>query len=245
MGLCICNKKYFLAAALHLSFLMLSISASADTIYLKSGRAAEGIITAETEDSVTIEIGYGNIVYSRSDIDRIEKADDRQVKLLQERWNVQRGQQAQDAGNRQKEAEHSQTQGEVPFSHVNGQILVDVLLNNDVPATLVLDTGASMVVISHHLAEKLGIDVDRLDKKLKMMLADGRESNAWHTILKEINIHGVEAADVDVAVMGRTVSFPPSARDGLLGMAFLNHFSFQIDMERKKLILQRRSAVGR
>jgi clan AA aspartic protease (TIGR02281 family) len=198
---------------------------SADTIYLKNGRKIEGIIVSETEGSYTIHVGFGRMEFAKSEIERVVRSDPQQAKSMQDKWESQR--------------QESAKRKDVPFTQENGQIVVAALLNQDVNVNLILDTGASMVVISNSVAQKLGIDTGALKENLKMILADGKEGMAKHAVLDKISVNGIEADNVDVAILSPEVTLPPAVKDGLLGMTFLKNFSFKIDPANKRLILEK------
>ncbi len=103
---------------------------------------------------------------------------------------------------------------------------------------LILDTGASLVVIKDAVARQLGINPDTLKADIKLKVADGRESFAKHAVISSISVQGAEALNVDVAIL------PPDVRDtnlkdGLLGMTYLKNFNFKLDQKNKKLSLER------
>lgn len=205
--------------------LVLVQEVSADTIYLKNGRKIEGIIIAETESSYSVHVGYGIMGFAKGQIERVELSNSQQSKSLQDKWDRQR----------QESAEYN----DIPFTQEGGQMVVEALLNQGVSVNLILDTGASMVVISNRVAQKLGIDTSALKTDLKMLLADGKVGTAKHAILDKVSVNGIEAADVDVAIMGPEIAMPSAAKDGLLGMTFLKNFNFKIDQANKRLVLEK------
>ena len=116
--------------------------------------------------------------------------------------------------------------------------MVNALLNKKVEAKLLLDTGASTVLLTKRLAEKLGIKTNGENKnKGKVRLADGREVDGMYMRLDSVNVQGVEAKDVGTVVLLEHTK--TNSHDGLLGMSFLSKFNFQIDTVNKKIILEK------
>jgi predicted aspartyl protease len=54
-----------------------------------------------------------------------------------------------------------------------------------------------------------------------------------------VKVENVEAEDVPAAVLTEAIT-RPGYEDGLLGMSFLNRFTFKVDYNSGKLILERR-----
>ncbi len=208
----------------------------ADTIYLKNGRTIEGFIVEEKPESIQVDVGFGKVGLKRSEIDSISLSDEKDSGRLRDKWIRQK----EVSEERRKEEKLKE---ELAPKHVNiaddrGQIVVAALLNKKINVTLILDTGASLVVIKDSVAKQLGIDSGSLKQDIKLRLADGRESAAKHAVLSSISVQGVEATNVDVAILSSDVQ-DPALKDGLLGMTYLKNFSFKIDQRNKKLTLER------
>ena len=108
-------------------------------------------------------------------------------------------------------------------------------LNNLIKARLVLDTGASLVVISKDIADRLGIDTKGAPYSLKVVLADGRRVKAKAVILKSVKVGGAEVKNVSAAVLENA---QPTDEDGLLGMSFLKNFTVKLDAAHNILIFE-------
>ena len=123
----------------------------------------------------------------------------------------------------------------VQYTQDDSSIIVPVLLNNSLKAEFVVDTGASIVMLSDHIAHRLGITTDQRVKYLSITLGDGREVNAFPVVLNNIKVGDAEVDNVRAAVLidSTNVDF-----DGLLGMSFLENFAVKIDGKSKKLILE-------
>jgi len=67
------------------------VSLYADTVYLKNGNKVSGIITKEDENSVEIKINIGAVVvFSRQDIERVEKDSDEARAKIESLWESER-----------------------------------------------------------------------------------------------------------------------------------------------------------
>jgi len=122
-----------------------------------------------------------------------------------------------------------------------GGITVDAVINENMSAKLLVDTGASVVTLNPSLAEKLGIDASQATEKGKAIVADGREVDAFLVRLKSLKIGQLEAKEVDAIVLSNyTPPVTPGVEpvDGLLGMSFIDRYHMRVDAGRKKLIFE-------
>ncbi len=125
---------------------------------------------------------------------------------------------------------------EVSLQAFGNQFLVDVLLNNSQNAVLLLDTGASLSIISTELLAVLDIPYQRTIKTAWFSTAGGR-IKAPIIKLNSIAMGEVVVENIEVGVIGE---FDNKQFDGLLGMNFLRHFDFIIDQNKHKLQLSPR-----
>jgi len=239
--------SYFLLISL---FIFLP-HAEADTIYLKNGRSIKGFVIKEGSDRVELDVGGGVVMFAPEDIEEIYKSTPEESSQMRERWqkkerrteNIRKVQEIEKEKERQDELEkikfeQERKPKEVELEQNQGQIVVDVLINNKVRAQLLLDTGASFVVITEDIAKKLGIDITKENKLAKLQVADGRQVDAKYIVLKSVSIEGVQAQDVEATIMPKE-SAKPNIKDGLLGMSFLKKFNFKVDQGKKKIILEK------
>jgi len=122
---------------------------------------------------------------------------------------------------------------EVSFTKRREGIVVSTVLNKSVTAAMIVDTGASLTVISEDVLGRLGINALDLKQSIELVVADGSRVSAKFIVLDSVKIGDTEAKNVEAAVMKGK---PSEGVDGLLGMSFLSNFSFSIDVERQKLI---------
>ena len=100
---------------------------------------------------------------------------------------------------------------------------------NDQPIRFVVDTGASVVVISGADASRLGLDY-RKGRRAAMQTANGA-TTGYFVKLDRIRVGGIELSNIDGVVVEEGLgSF------GLLGMSFLNRVEMRRDGEKMELI---------
>jgi predicted aspartyl protease len=118
----------------------------------------------------------------------------------------------------------------VPVTVSGRAIIVPVTFNGSVTANLLLDTGASMTMISRRLANNLALPA----------IASGLFSGIGGTVNAQIaRVDSIKVGDAEVGAM--PVSVHDSARfprfEGLLGMDFLGHFHLSVDSAKRLLVL--------
>lgn len=122
---------------------------------------------------------------------------------------------------------------EVPLIPMgNGNYAVEVVFNNSIKLVLMLDTGASMVVLHPSMARKLGIANLSEQPQIVVSTAGGRELNPIG-VLDSVKVGSAVVADVEMALNSHM-----EPEGGLLGMTFLNDFRFEIDRQQNLLILK-------
>lgn len=214
----------------------LLVKSAADTLYLKNGRSIEGLIKSQDDKTIELEVCQGVIKFDKDEIERIEKSTSHEAAAIRRKWEKQILR-AQQRLQKQREEEERMPK-KVTFFREGQGIILNVTLNKKVDASLILDTGASLIILRKDIAKKLGMDVDRVKPDAKLTLADGRKIDAKYIVLESVEAQNVEARNVEAAVMLeelRDIKFD----DGLLGMSFLRRFNFKIDQKEKKLILEK------
>ncbi len=117
-------------------------------------------------------------------------------------------------------------------SVAGGHYMVEVLINGTIRADLIVDTGATMVILSDRLGERLGVLYNPNLPKMEFQTAGGKVETPLF-ILESLQIGGAEVLNVEA-------STNPNFRgmDGLLGMSFLGEFKMEMDREKSELILK-------
>ena len=139
---------------------------------------------------------------------------------------------------KQKEDKHAaQPSGEitVPLTKISGSLVVQVLLNQERTAQLILDTGASMTVLSTAAAIDLGI-LGTTDNELLTVNTAGGSVQVNMNYLASLNVGAAQATNVAVVI--HDLPDIPEQIEGLLGMSFLKHFLVTLDAEHARLILR-------
>lgn len=209
---------------------------NADILYLKNGRSIEGIINKEDDEDLELDVCAGTVKFKKSQIERIDRSSPEDSFAIRQEWERQK-KRAQDALIRQS-LEEEQKPKHIEFSQNAQSIILKAKLNNKVDAQLILDTGASLVMLRKNVANELGINLDNVKPDMKAQLADGRQVNAKFIVLESIRVEGVEANNVEASILLDEVG-DGSFGDGLLGMSFLKRFNFKVDYRERKLILEK------
>ena len=99
--------------------------------------------------------------------------------------------------------------------------------SNGVSLTMLIDTGASTVVLKPADAQRLGIDVERLKYAVPVQTANGT-TYAAHVRLRNRTLGPISLNDVEALV-----AKPGTLKENLLGMSFLSRlrsYEFTTDM---------------
>ena len=232
-----------------LLFLLISLAAignlNADTIYLKNGRSLTGIITGEDDHSLELDLGYGSVKFEKNQVERVYKAKPEEIKDIKNEQAEKKNNNEQRLAREEFERKQTmdfdkqgQASKEAAVSKESGHVGVVAMLNDKVKAELILDTGASYIVLSSEIVKELGLDMQKEAKDAETTVADGRKVKSKYFILKSVSVEDVTVKDVE-AVMFLDEKENLSVKDGLLGLSFLNKFNYKIDNKNKKLILEK------
>jgi clan AA aspartic protease (TIGR02281 family) len=229
-------KNIFKFSCCQLLLFIIFSQVFADTLKLKNGRSIEGIIREEDAESLELEVGSGLVKFSKNEIADIFRSSAEDLDSLRDRW--QRNKLELDNRLAKQKMEEESKPRKAVFSHDARGMTIGVTLNNKVEAEMVLDTGASLILITRGVAKKLGIDLDKLKPDMKVSLADGRSVDAARIVLDNVKVENSEIKNVAASVlMEEKGDF--GFGDGLLGMSFLKNFNFKIDQKEKRLILEK------
>ncbi|MGB2630489.1 MAG: retropepsin-like aspartic protease [Candidatus Omnitrophota bacterium] len=228
------------------------------TLHLKTGGRINGVIIQETEEGMIIDPGYGTVVMSKSEIERIVRPETgdkqdmlrswRRKKIITERAGASRERkrnleefyrrEEENIRTKRERAERVRKEKEHRISFTDSsKIVVDAVLNGEVETLLLVDTGANSVLIPMDVAEKLRGAVRKHSKTVKVKLADGTVREGVPFVLGSVEINGIKAENVDAIAMDMQ---DMEGRHGLLGMSFLNKFYLKIDFENNELILKKK-----
>ena len=122
----------------------------------------------------------------------------------------------------------------VPVTKIGGSLVVQVLLNGSVDAHLIVDTGATMTVLSYDLGIELGL-LSGSDVSLNTVNTAGGSVQVSMTHVETMQVGSAKASHVAVAIHDLPDGI--SGVSGLLGMSFLRHFEITLDADRGLLRL--------
>ena len=98
-----------------------------------------------------------------------------------------------------------------------------------------VDTGASLTMISVRSAKELGIDLNRRLPTIPLQTMGGT-IHVPVVVLDSIEVGGMQVKNITVAVYDS----PLLGRPGLLGVDFLKHFHVAVDFKEGFLLLEKR-----
>jgi clan AA aspartic protease (TIGR02281 family) len=123
----------------------------------------------------------------------------------------------------------------VKLKKVGLSYIADVVINEKVHTKLVVDSGATGVVISNGVARKLGAD-------LSSAPAVPFGSATGDAVGHQVMLGSLRVGDAVVSNI-RSIAYDSPSQDGeegLLGMSFLSHFKFTLDADKAQLWLSNR-----
>ena len=109
----------------------------------------------------------------------------------------------------------------IPVERAGTGMIVLVRINGRAVAPFMVDTGASYVLIPQAVAEEAGVEAGPDARTMRFTTANGVVEQAIVT-LDSVELGSAQAADVPASIS-------PSMGIGLLGLSFLNRFTYQVD----------------
>jgi clan AA aspartic protease (TIGR02281 family) len=107
----------------------------------------------------------------------------------------------------------------IPLRAEGGIHSVDVLVNGE-RVRMIVDTGASHVVLPHEVAQKLNMTPGENDPTVQMKLANGAIIDGKLMTLKSVRVGRFTVDNTSCIVLQEGLSDPPT----ILGMSYLSHF---------------------
>ena len=115
-----------------------------------------------------------------------------------------------------------------------GHLMADVLINNKLHASLIVDTGAPVMMLTADFVKELGLDLSQSNHGYVVVL--NGKYKAAEVSLDSVRLGDAKALDVDAALL---LEKSEGIKDGLLGMSFLSKFHFTLDQTGQKLVLRK------
>jgi aspartyl protease family protein len=254
----------FKRGAIYTLFAVLSCAATlarADTINFKNGGSITGIVEREDGNTIEVSMGFGTVTFNKSQVKTIERSSSEESRQMAEAWEEKRielknrkeefdrsrDKRSRDAYDywmedirrKKSKEEGAAKQIKITRDPDTRAIIIRALLDDSVNVNLMLDTGASLIMLSRKIGEALGVDLSDVKKDvMELHLADGRRTAARAVILKSVRIQDVEVKNVMAAIMLDQIP-EPGLVDGLLGMSFLSKFNLKMDLKGMSMTLEK------
>ncbi len=116
----------------------------------------------------------------------------------------------------------------------DGHFLVEVLINRRIKAKLMVDTGASLVVLSDRLGKLLKVSGNKKLPTMEASTAGGKVESPLF-FLNSIKVGHAREFGVEAIT---NPHFKSEEVDGLLGMSFLGEFKLEMDRANLKMFLK-------
>ena len=124
----------------------------------------------------------------------------------------------------------------IPFESIGQGMLVDVLINDNVSAKMLVDTGATVIKLNKRLLNRLDQDIPE-DRRRGYVATAGGVIRAEEVFLNKIDVGG--AVKENVRAIYAHEAYDEVLFDGLLGMSFLSDFKMTIDHRNNRIHLMR------
>ena len=121
----------------------------------------------------------------------------------------------------------------VPFEFVSGRVLVSAQVNGSRPASLMLDTGYSINMLSSELVESLKLK--RTGRITIVGVAGEEQADVFEGV--RFDLAGATFSPRRVAALPASYQSHWRKRDGVLGAGFFKRFAIEIDPKEKKIRL--------
>lgn len=113
----------------------------------------------------------------------------------------------------------------IPLERSPGGSLRVTVAIGDQTVAMVVDSGASLMILPAEVATELGIEVAADAPEMRLQLADGRTIAARGVTIDSVRVGRFAAEDVQAAVLEATAT----RAEPLLGMSYFSRFKFEID----------------
>ena len=121
-----------------------------------------------------------------------------------------------------------------------GTLLVSVVVDGKYTEEMIVDSGASSILLPAKTANKLGVEVKADAPLITLVMADGREIQGKRVVLAKVRVGKFTVENVEAVVLGANAV----AAEPLLGMSFLGHFKFEVNSQQRKLTMVKVETPG-
>lgn len=129
---------------------------------------------------------------------------------------------------------------EIPYKGSSKRIIIPVTFNGSTEAHMLLDTGATNLLISPHLAYRLGLFDQRHGKLVTAARGIGGPVPAILTIIDK-----VEVSDASTKFIPATIAqIPSNDFEGLMGMDFMANYKISIDTHKHIVTFEELSSTS-
>jgi clan AA aspartic protease (TIGR02281 family) len=122
----------------------------------------------------------------------------------------------------------------VPLRQARGNWFAEVRLNDARTVRFVVDTGASLCVVSPEVAADLGVRPGRRAEKVPMQVVGGVTAGT------RVTLASMQVGDAEVENVAAVIHSIGPGIDGLLGNSFLSRFTVTLDPDKGVLVLRPR-----
>jgi len=128
-------------------------------------------------------------------------------------------------------------------ANMSGNIIIinNIKLNDKLNTSFILDTGASLTLISTQVAQNLGISTTNAPK-IKIMTGSGY-IYAPKVVIKKIDVNGLKAYNVEAVVTDLPSHSSGSDQSqnvaGLLGLSFMKDFKVTVDRQKSQVTFEK------
>lgn len=113
----------------------------------------------------------------------------------------------------------------IPLRRDRNTLYASVVVNGKYDKEMVVDSGASLILLPAAAAKELGVEPTKDDPMIGLVMADGRTIMGQQVVLEEVRVGQFTVNNVEAAVLGPDAV----AAEPLLGMSFLGNFKFELD----------------
>ena len=121
----------------------------------------------------------------------------------------------------------------IPLRSEGGTLYASVVINGKYSQEMVVDSGASVLMLPPTLASQFGIQPKPTDPTVGLELADGSRISGKLVKLESVRVGQFIVENVDCAVL----DIQAIRAEPLLGMSFLENFQFKIDASKETMTL--------